>query len=241
MNYLQLVQMAVRQSGTIQETASGAAKPTTVTGQINRLKQIVEYVSEAYVDIQNAHRMWRWLQSDFIGPTSIGVRSYAGTAFNDEWTGTPITRFSQWGSKQDGTDVGTTIYKTSEGAEGEGHLRWMDWDGFRDTQLRGVRPPGKPQVYSITNDGKLIISPTPDAVYTIRGRYRKSAQVLTADADVPEMPADFHTVIKDAALCYIEGFDEGPRIPVYRLRMLPNWSMLEHQQLPKVKWGAPLA
>jgi hypothetical protein len=117
----------------------------------------------------------------------------------------------------------------------------MDWEGFYNSQLRGVRPPGKPQVYSVTNDGKLIISPVPDAVYTIRGRYRKSAQILTADGDTPEMPSDFHTIIKDAALCYIEGFDEGPRIPVYRLRMLPNWSMLENQQLPGVKWGAPLA
>ena len=65
--------------------------------------------------------------------------------------------------------------------------------------------------------------------------------VWVYDGDIPEMPVDFHTVIKDAALCYLEAFDEGPRIPVYRLRMLPNWSMLESHQLPHVTWGSPLA
>ena len=77
----------------------------------------------------------------------------------------------------------------------------------------------------------------PDDVYTLRGKYRKSPQYLVADGDIPEMPTDFHTIIKDAALVYLEGFDEGPRIPVYRLRMLPNFSMLEEHQLPSADMG----
>ena len=110
-----------------------------------------------------------------------------------------------------------------------------------ETQRRGPQTPGKPQLYSIREDNKLELSPIPDAVYTLQGKYRKSVQRLATDFDVPEMPSDFHTIIIDAALCYVEGFDEGPRIPAYRLRMLPNWSMLEAHQLPKTTWGGPLA
>jgi len=236
MNFLQLVQMTVQQSGTIH-----GLKPTTVLNQVDRLKQFVDFVREAYVDIQNAHRMWRWLNSRFIGQTIIGERSYSGTSFLDERDNSAITRFSQWGFKGDMSDAGLSSFLTSTGAAQEGPLRFLDTDTFYQTQTRGVQTPGKPQFYSIDQQDRLVLSPIPDAVYTVRGKYRKSAQFLTADADIPEMPVDFHTIIKDAALSYIEGFDEGPRIPVYRLRMLPNWSMLEGHQLPHITWGAPLA
>jgi hypothetical protein len=236
MTFLELCQMTTQQTGTVQGTF-----PAAVTGQSNRLKQIVDFVREAYVDIQNAHRMWRWLQSEFIGETVIGTSRYAATDFRDEGTGLAIDRFSQWGFKQTSADAGTSMYLTSVGPAEEGWLRWRDWEYFSNINLRGPQTPGKPQTYSIDNQGRMVISPPPDDVYTLRGRYRKSAQYLAADGDIPEMPTDFHTVIKDAALIYVEGFDEGPRIPVTRLRMIPNFSMLENQQLPKVKWGAPLA
>ena len=236
MNFLQLAQLTTTQTGTIQ-----GIKPVTVVGQTDRLKLIVDYVNEGWQDIQMAHRMWRWMQSEFEGETEIGERRYAGTDFRDQDTGLQITRFSQWGFKSDGSDIGLSMYLTASGAADEGPLRWLDWSHFYDQQLRGPQVPGKPQFYSVDNHENLVISPIPDAVYTLRGKYRKSNQILSLDTDEPEMPAEFHTIIKDAALCYVEGFDEGPRIPVYRLRMLPNFSMLEHHQLPKVSWGAPLA
>lgn len=236
MTYLELVQMTVQQSGTVQ-----GIKPDTVIGKVDRLKQFVDFVAEAYIDIQNAHRMWRWLQSYFTEETVAGTRFYSGTAITDEIALSTVDRFSQWGFKEDGSDMSLSIYKTADGNNGEGPLRWLDWDRFYQTQLRGPQTPGKPIFYSVADDNRLALSPIPDDAYTIRGKYRKSPQKLVFDTDVPEMPAEFHTVIKDAALCYIEAFDEGPRIPIYRLRMLPNWSMLEMHQLPKVSWGVPLA
>lgn len=236
MTFLELCQMTVRQTGTIKGTL-----PTTVVGQVERLGQIVEYVREAYIDIQNAHRKWRWLNSRFVGQTVPGQMFYPGTDFLDERDNVPITRFSRWGFAQDGGDASLSTYLTSAGPQEEGAVRWLDVDRFYETQGRGVRTPGKPQFYTIDNQQRLAISPTPDAIYTVRGLYRKGPQMLTVDGDVPEMPVDFHTIIKDAALCYVEAFDEGPRIPLYRLRMLPNFSMLELHQLPQVQWGAPLA
>jgi hypothetical protein len=334
MTFLELCQMTARQTGTIQSPPAGTALPTTVVGQVHRLQQIVEFVREAYIDIQNAHRMWRWLNSEFYGVTIPyvpitstafvpGTTKYAGTDFFDERSNTRITRFSQWGFKGDGSDIGLSICPatrfaftdghgsmvagdegyvastasaafssvmillvqheggswtgptyasghmvvrqltgrievpatmsvefsnfaavpsvTGEDELGEGPLRWLDWERFYETQLRGPTAPGKPQFYSVTPDNELIISPQPDAHYFLRGKYRKSMQSLALDADTPEMPSEFHTIIKDAALQYVEGMDEGPRIPIVRLRMLPNFSMLEAHQLPKVSWGAPLA
>lgn len=240
MTFLEICQMTAQQSGTIQSPASGLL-PTTTVGQINRLRQIVDLVREAYVDIQNAHRMWRWLNSRFIGQTIAGQRFYEANSFTDERELTPITRFSQWGFRQTGSDAGLSTYLQVTGPAEEGALRFFDTDTFYETQGRGPQTPGKPQIYSIDNRNRLIFSPIPDNIYTVRGKYRKSPQILTADGDIPEMPVEFHYLIKDAALAYLEGFDEGPRIPVYRLRMLPNFSMLEAFQLPKVTWGGPLA
>jgi hypothetical protein len=236
MNYLQICQMTAQQTGTIQ-----GVMPITVVGQVNRLKLIVDYVREAYLDIQNAHRKWRWLNSRFTGQTIVGQMFYDATSFTDEVDNTPVTRFSQWLFEQSGSDQSLSSYKTADGANEEGSLHFLDADRFYETQGRGVHPPGKPNFYTVDNRNRLAVSPVPDAVYTLRGKYRKSAQYLTADADIPEMPVDFHTIIKDAALSYVEGFDEGPRIPLFRLRMLPNFSMLEAHQLPHVTWGAPLA
>jgi len=331
MTFLELCQMTAQQSGTIQGTL-----PTTVVGQTNRLKQIVDFVREAYIDIQNAHRGWRWLNSEFYGFLGSGVLGYDGSTFYDERTETLIgERFSQWGLKGDGSDTSVSMYQTSymgfidgidiiaihpganfeigarlfgvtshaqatvtrmtvtsgdwndysgaNGANGEfeitdvsgtfrygegctafgaifsgfyidefyiqppplmeeGTLRPIQWDEFYELYTRGVKARGKPQIYSISTDNKMHLSPLPDtSAWRIRGKYRKGPQILVNDSDVPEMPKEFHTLIKDAALAYLEGFDEGPRIPLYRLRMLPNFSMLEAHQLPKVLWGASLA
>jgi hypothetical protein len=236
MTFLEIVQMTVQQTGTIQ-----GVKPTAVTGQQNRLKLIVDYVREAYIDIQNAHRTWHWLNSRFTGPITVSSQRYAYDTFSDQVSGDPITRFSEWAIQYNGGDKSISCYKTSIGTDDEGAVQWLDWDRFYDTQLRGVRTPGRPHFYSIDETGQLMVSPIPDDTYTLRGRYIKSPQILAADGDIPEMPTQFHTVIKDAALQYVEGFDEGPRIPVVRLRMLPNWSMLEMHQLPRITWGTPLA
>lgn len=243
MNYLELCQMTAQQSGTIQ-----GVFPTTVALQTNRLKQIVDFVREAYLDIQNAHRGWRWLQGEFYGEASPYIDTFPGTYFLDEYTAEQITRFSRWGFKGDGSDMGLSGWLSSTGPQEEGPLRWLNWDRFYETQRRGASnpvagegAPGTPHFYSVDPRNSLVISPSPDAAFHLRGKFRKSAQILLDDNDVPEMPEEFHTIIKDAALCYVEGFDEGPRIPVYRLRMLPNFSMLELHQLPQMQWGAPLA
>jgi hypothetical protein len=236
MTYLELAQMTAQQTGTIEGTL-----PSTVLGQTRRLKLIVDYVREAYNDIQNSHRAWRWLQSLFYFDTVASTNSYAYSALTDELTTLPVDRFAAWNFKNDGSDRSVSSYLLSTGVAEEGPLQWMDWPRFNETQLRGTQTPGRPRWFTVAPNEKLIVSPTPDGIYRIRGPYRKSAQSLAEDDDVPEMPADFHTIIKDAALCYVEAHDEGPRIPVYRLRMLPNWSMLESSQLPRTTWGAPLA
>lgn len=239
MNFLELCQAVALESGTIPTTTT---LPSTVVGQTGRLGLVVSYVRQAWNDIQNAHRAWRWMQGEFTGVLTIGVDRYAGTDFTDVDTLSAITRFSQWGFRDDDEDTSVSTYLTSAGVAYEGSLRSREWEHFRQTFLRGTQTAGPPAYYSITPAGELIVGPVPDASYTINGPYRKSAQTLAANSDIPEMPVDFHSIIKDRALNYLEAYDEGVRIQAnQRLRELPNWSMLENQQLPRLRLAGPLA
>ena len=170
MNFLELCQMTVRQSGTIQ-----GVRPTTVVGQTDRLRLIVEFVSEAYaryperaphvaLDAERIHRARR----------SIGDQRYLGTDFTDERAGNPDHPVFAMGLQ--GRRLRHWPVDVSHGERAptrRGRCAGLERTLSMTTQLRGPSTPGKPQFYSLTNDNQLIISPVPDAVYTIRGKYRK--------------------------------------------------------------------
>lgn len=239
MNYLELVQRVGRNSGATPITIAAVA------GQTGRAAKIVEWTDDAYRQIQVAHRHWRWLQSEFQGALAAATQRYAYNAagFIDVGTNAAIARFSRWSTKGDETDIGFSIYRTATGVSDEGLLHFLDWETFYSTQLRGTpTAPAKPQYFSVTPDDKLIFSPVPDAIYTVRGPYRKSAQALVADATIPEMPVDFHDLIVDVALIMLGTHDEAaPQIPLWRLQKISKFITLEREQLPEVRFGRALA
>lgn len=234
--FLALCQKVASESGTISGTL-----PTTVAGQTARLGKIVRWTNDAWRQIQNANATWRWMQAEFYGPTVASQQRYGYSAFNDLATASAITRFADWIYSADEADSGISLYDSS-GVASEGPLRFRDWDWFYKTQLRGPQNVGKPTIFTVAPDGKLVLSYTPDAVYTIRGRYRKDVQELAADADVPEMPARFHDAIVEVALILLGTHDEAPaQIPLWQMRKSTTFCNLERDQLPKLSLGGPLA
>jgi hypothetical protein len=57
----------------------------------------------------------------------------------------------------------------------------------------------RPDSYSLTEDG-ILLSPTPDAVYTLTLDYWSRPTDLSADGDVSALPADYHFVMLSYAL-----------------------------------------
>jgi len=195
MNYLQLCQDTVRESGTI----SGDTQPSTVSGQSGRLLKVVNWVQKAWQDIQNLHDDWTWMRQEFTGAISPGSARYTSASFS-------LTRWSRWICEDDNL----TIYKTSLGVADEGALSQIDWTTWRQRYGRGAQNQGRPREYAISPQGELCFGPVPDAAYTVRGEYQQSAQTLSLNADVPELPdATLHTVIVWKALLLLSQFDEG--------------------------------
>lgn len=216
---------------------SGALQPASVVNQTGRLRKIVSWTASAWTDIQRSRDDWRWMVDEFAGPTLVNLDAYTDA-------GMSIARFSSWLVRQDqGSDSGLSIFRPAIGRSDERPLLWCDWPLFRDRYLRGEHPAGYPTVVTIDPRDALRLHPTPDAVYTLRGEYRKAPQTLAANTDVPEAPAQHHELIVWRALSrYLAADDESvvqePRWTALADSMLFD---LVRRQTPHLTFAEPLA
>lgn len=75
--------------------------------------------------------------------------------------------------------------------------QYYDYSEFRDSYLLGSRQlvTGRPLYVTIAPDRSLLFGFTPNDIYVTTAEYFRKAQVLTADADEPIVPEDYHMLI----------------------------------------------
>jgi len=192
MNYLQITQR------TCQEAGLSGTVPTAVTNQTGELKRFVNWAEEAYTDIQNMNPFWRWMRVTFTLNTVASDDTYAYGDCTDSLTSSAITRFDHW--MFDNCDDPPKAYLQSSGVGGEYWLEVVPWEWFKSVYKMGTQTTGAPAHITVDPQNNIVVGPSPDAVYVITGDYHRSAQVLAADADTPEMPTQFHKLIVYKAL-----------------------------------------
>lgn len=236
--YLEISQAVALESGVV----GGTGLPTSVLNQAQAdLLRVVTWVRDAWVEIQVGSIGWRFLEKRFTSTAVI--------ANTPEYTaGTlGITDFGRWLVADDRTSSGysdgLTLYQTSIGAADEAPLRVIDWDEYLRLWLRGTHAASRPRDAAVAPDNALWLGPTPDAAYTLRGRYERTAQVLAANADEPLCPARFHNAIKFHALMKLAGFDEAlVARAAAEAQYRPLLSALKRDQLPMPRFRPdPLA
>ena len=79
-----------------QEVGIDGTGPSTTLLQTGELKNVVDWTSSAYNEIQNKHSTWRWLRSQFTVNTVSGTDSYAPGVCTDSRLAGVITRFARW-------------------------------------------------------------------------------------------------------------------------------------------------
>lgn len=229
---------------TRQECRVAGTGPTAVAGQVGVLKDIVDWVAQSHDDIQRQYRNWRWLRSGFTVNTVASTDAYTYGDCTDTTTSAVITRFSHWLPIDDEGDSNLTCYLTSTGVAGETPLSYLSWGEFRYIYKRGVQSTltGQPVHFTIDPTNRLMLGPNPSAIYTLSGEYQKSPQTLSADGDVPEMPAQFHDLIMyramekyGAANNALEVFQRGG---FEGARMM---KALEMDQLPMIRTAGAMA
>jgi hypothetical protein len=225
--FLELVQAVARESGTF------PSLPTSAVSQSGRSLDVVNWVQQTWRKIQTEHAAWLWMQDEFEGPTVVGQRRYDGTDMGlTRWASfyrdpNPFTSHGQ-----------VSLYQTSLGVSDERPLTYVEWPDFYGLYLRGTSSTRqeRPTIYAIDPARKLALWPLPDVAYTLRGQYRKSPQTLTANTDVPDMPAEYHDLIMYEALISLANFDEGMnQMPIWSVRAAQLRSGLHRDQLPRMR------
>lgn len=222
--FLELCKKVAQDSNTIEPS-----QITTVVDQTGRPALIVKWVGDAWRALQNAHANWRWMSGEFEGSTIINQARYAGSDFN-------LTRFAEWTYTGESDEDRFSLYDPSIGVSDEGQILYLQWDEWYRRYTRGSQTAAKPNFFTVSPGNDLCLGPTPDAVYTVRGLYRKSPQELAADNDTPEMPTRFHDLIVDMALLRVGTHEESvQQFQLWQMRQFELFRQLERDQLPRVR------
>lgn len=195
---------------------SGSSAISAVTGQTEELERIVNYVREAWTEVQNMHQnsglYWRWMRIGFTLTTVSGTGEYAfgSSAIVDDETATQIARFRKWLINDDCDPP--KIYLQSAGVGGEGYLSYLHWDDFKSIYRLGTQNNSFPHHISVNPLNEIALGPIPDDVYIVTGDFLRGAQVLAADGDTPDMPSDYHDLIVYKALLKYGLYESAPEV-----------------------------
>lgn len=223
MNFLKLVQEAARDAGAI----AGLPSLTSVSGVSGRAAQLVGWVRDAWIDIQNQRQDWLWMKRRFTADLISGTNTYTAASLN-------LTRVADW-------DRGTwrynrmMLYDPATGKSDEGPLTYIGYDVWLDRWDRGVHDQNRPSEWTVSPLNELLFGPTPDKTYTIRGGYRVTPQELVLDSDIPEMPEQFHRLIVVEAIALMDISDEvNEQAAAYRGQYSSMHNALVNRQTPPI-------
>ena len=214
--------------------------PTAVTGQTGELQDIVDYVIDAWTEIQNRHNNWRWLRRAWTLNTVADDDSYAFGDVTDVDAGAVITRFGHWHA--DDRDNPPKIFLTSSGNGGERWHIYTPWHWWNTIYAIGPQTSSEPVHITIDPQDNIRVGPPPDGVYTMEGEFFRSAQILAADGDIPEMPTQFHMLIVYMAMQKYGMLESAPEVVAMgNQEGRKIMRQLELNQLPKFRLARPLA
>lgn len=222
MTYLELVNSLV-------ELADISNTPlATVQSQTGINLRAKNWVKQAWVDIQNLNVDWNFLRQD-LSFVSSASQSYTLT----DMGATSLRKFDMESLR---------IYLTATGVADEQYVIPQEWGNFRNVYLYGARQTGRPNTFSIDPATKsLYFSSVPGTGYTTTGYYWRTPVTLSADADEPAMPDEFHMAIVYRALMKYAGFESAPEA---KMEAVENYSALmsalELDQLPAIGMAGPL-
>jgi hypothetical protein len=236
--YLNIVNDLAREAG----VSGNASSVSAVTSQTGEAKRLVDWVRQAYSDIQNRHPQWRWMRSTFTVNTVASDDTYAGTDCTDSRLSAAVSRFRRWWPYAEDGSQNVKIYLTATGVSDEGYLSFLPWSHFRSIYKIGTQNNGRPAYFTIDPQNNLVLGPKPDAIYTVTGEYQLSPLNFSANGDTPEFPEHFDDIILYHAMMKygrwhgaLEVF-EGGKMEGGRLMR-----QLEADQLPEILLGEPLA
>lgn len=190
MTFLELCQELVQELG-----IAGGSGPSTVLNQQGELRNVVRWIRQSNLWIDNLFKDWKYLWFE-----------YSGVLGNNEQT--TLNRFAPAPNSPAGLLVrkwdreSFWIDKQSAGSQPLEYVEWRKFRALYDTG-RDIPRLGKPTTFTIRPDNSIQLFPIPDQTYTLTGEGWRRPTLLTNNNDVPLMPAEFHRLpVCRAAIMY---------------------------------------
>jgi len=212
--YLKLVQKAVRKSG------ASVDVPTTIVGATGITEMFVEWVQDAWKDIQLEHMGWNWrvVRDDTLAITA-GTDEYAMPADLESFDNRTLSIYI------DPAD--------------ESPLHFVNYHVWRNTMdKQSPATPARPQRFTITPDDKIAIFPPPDVGYTLRMDGFRVLQLLDVENnnDIPAyLRPEYHDgIMWRAVMYYAQHFEDGAKLQEAQAHFKPYKKYYEERELEDI-------
>lgn len=182
MNFRELCQGYVKELG-----ISGGTGPTTVLNQTGEFANVVRWIADAALQIDNLWRDWKYLWNEY--ETTLTGQSIAIANARE------IDRNSVW---------------INHGTANARQLEWQEWTLMRETRNRPSLT-GTPVYFSVNPAGMLYLD-RPVTTLPIRLEYWKKPTRLTDDSDEPDLPEAYHRIILCRAAIMYGNREAAPEI-----------------------------
>lgn len=213
MTFLELVQKAIRKSGAKVDV------PTTIVGADGLTEMFVEWVQDAWKDIQIERLGWKWrVLRDQIMAINNTEDEYAIPAALESLN--PRTM---------------TIYNATTT---EGPLEYLSYEDWRWRRTLLNSSPSRPLYFTFTPDGNVAFLPFPDDSYSVRYDGVRKVELLDTadDNDTPtQLDEEYHDGIMWLAVkYYAQHFEDGTKYQEAVDRFKPYKKYYEAVKLPDV-------
>ena len=215
MNFLELCQTLRREAG-----VSGTG-PASVTGQSGEYLRLINWINQAWSEIQQLRPDWRfmWAQGSFT--TAAGIADYTGAAMNVE---------------ADNYDLGSFVLTDSLG--GKRPMAYACYRDWKEAYGAATLTNNTPHLVTDLPNGSIRFTAPPDGAYPVTFDYYRSPQTLVDNTDEPWLPARYHMLIVHKAMMYYAGYESAPEVlQDATLRWNPLYDAMESTQLPHIGFG----
>lgn len=210
------------------EAGLSGTGPASVSGQVGMDAKVVSWVKNAWNDIQETEKNWRFLwKNDGVVTCVQGQKTYdpVGLGFD-------LRHYDKDSFRVYLGTIGNQLFIT-----------YVPYETFRANYLFGnlQTTQGRPTVFTVNPDNTFSVWPTPNDAYVINFDYFRNPQVLANNTDTPIMPARFHQAIMYLALSRYSAHDENQIL--YQEAMMNYKRMMNrlyNDQLPNMAVGGAM-
>jgi hypothetical protein len=177
LNFLALCQMTY---SLLRAGEERSPAPDTVEGQSSVNGEIVRWVAQADLDIQNEKEAWLFLRKEGLINVSEGVSSFNPSDF--------IGGFGEL-ALANNEDKGRYAMMFRDSRADETPIRYVPWESWQFGIFdRGQRGTGRPVRMTLRPDGNVQIDPVPDSNYVMRLPYKMAPLRMTANDSLSPIP-----------------------------------------------------